>query len=172
MLDKFAPFPEEGERNREDLVEMLFNYAAKISLLGSWSDFKFDAWSSLCGEPRVTWYIGDASDPDYGSCRDRLYISEKGFEEGLCCEWIDAFHTFLLRHEAGLNIDGNKPCIQCDGFNIMFDEDCNAPWCLDCEDWAHLNGSSKHEPREDYDPDIHMTEYDAKHEYNSDEKIS
>ena len=153
MIEKYPTYPDEGERNREDLVELLFNYAAKLILLGSWCNFHFDSWSNCLGGAQVDWYIGDAINPDYGSCTEKLYLNEEdglfAFNEVFCIEWIDCFHTFLIRHQDGLNIDGDFTCINCHGTNTTLDKDCDKYWCIDCDDWAHLESPGEHEPRED-----------------------
>ena len=145
-MEKFANFPDEGERNKEDLIRLLYAKAAELMLLGSFADFHFDTWSDCAGSGKISWYIGTAHNPDYGDCANSLYL-EGGwpFDEEKCCEWIDALHGFIYRHYKGLDVHGNlvtKPCSNCEGTRITFDDDCAKPWCLDCDDWAHLGSAS------------------------------
>ena len=36
----------------------------------------------------ISWYVGDAKTPDYGSCTDQLYLDETKFDEDKLSEWI------------------------------------------------------------------------------------
>ena len=113
-MDRFPDWPEEGpERTKEVMIKMLLAEVAEMLLLGDWCDFHFDCRSDCVGVGLMAWYIGDATDPDYGSASTGIYIPKPGVEfddhyTNMMIDWIDALHEFRWRHFNGQDIDGNK----------------------------------------------------------------
>lgn len=106
LTQKYANYPDEGERDVPFMIRYLNLQAAEILLTRPDFNFNWECTHVCFGDDdqclMMHWYVGDCEDPDYGNLNDWLVYSygEDEFDEGKFIDWADSFHAFLRGEES------------------------------------------------------------------------
>lgn len=98
-MERYANTPEQA--TRQELIDLLFLKASEVAQ-SELVDLKFNAHGQCEGTPHVSWYVGNAHNPDAGDCNGYLHLTDtpakyRMFDEDKCREWIDALHELLFK---------------------------------------------------------------------------